>query len=129
MPRSLLAFAPALAWALIVWMIGGLDSVPSGGLSRVPGADKLAHFGMYGVLGWLTGRGFRVAGLRRGGIGAVLLIMVMGAADELRQAGLSGRSAEIEDWLADAAGAATGFYLALRRGRARERHENDGSDE
>jgi VanZ family protein len=129
MPRSIIAFAPAVAWALVVWLIGGLESVPAGGLSRLPGADKLAHFGMYGVLGWLTGRGWLMSGLRKGAPVVVLLVVLMGAADELRQRGVAGRSAEFADWLADAAGAVSGFYLALRRGPGRERRENDGGDE
>lgn len=128
MPRSVIAFAPAVAWALLVWLIGGLESVPTGGLGRLPGADKLAHFGMYGVLGWLSGRGWLMSGLRRGAPAIVLLVVLMGAADELRQRAVAGRSAEVADWLADTAGAVAGFYLAVRRGRGRERQANDGGD-
>jgi VanZ family protein len=129
MPRSVVAFAPAVAWALLVWLIGGLESVPTGGLSRLPGADKLAHFAMYGVLGWLSGRGWLMSGLRRGALTVVLLVVLMGAADELRQRRVAGRSAEVADWLADTTGAVAGFYLAVRRRRGRGRQANDGGDE
>jgi VanZ family protein len=118
------AFVPALAWAAVVWLIGGMSSLPSA--PDTTGLDKLGHFGMYGVLGFLTGRGWvAVDGGRANGVmravWPVLLVMALGAADELRQATLPGRSAELADWVADTAGAALGFLIAVRWGRQRER--------
>jgi VanZ family protein len=117
------AFAPALGWALLVWLIGGAESLPSDRLPQTRGLDKVAHFAMYGVLGWLAGRGWVVSGLRRGRMTIVLAVVMLGAADELRQARLPGRSAEFADWLADAAGAATGYVLGLRRRRSQSESE------
>lgn len=123
--RRLLAFAPALCWALIVWIVGGLEVTTA--TPPVPGLDKAAHFGMYGVLGWLTGRGWRRAGFTTWPGAAVLLVVAMGAADEVRQRNVPGRAAELADWFADTAGAGAGFFLAVRR--ARRHRENDGRDE
>ena len=113
------AFVPALAWAALVWFIGGLQHIPV--TTYTSGLDKLAHFAMYGVLGWLCARGWLAGGGR--GLAAVLitLALLMGAADEWRQAQLTTRSAELADWLADAAGVLTGFYVAVLFARKRQR--------
>ena len=123
MRRILRAFAPALIWAAAVWTIGGMQSTPSvpGGL----GLDKVAHFTMYGVLGFLLARGWAAVGWRRGAwLLPVLIALLLGIADELRQRSLPGRSADVADWVADLSGASTGVFIALRvarRGRIRNR--------
>lgn len=118
MRKVLRAFAPALVWAAAVWTVGGMDSTPS--LPTGLGLDKVAHFGMYGVLGFLLARGWSAVGWRRGAWLLPLLIAVLlGVADELRQRSLPGRSAEVADWLADLAGASTGVFIAMRMGRRR----------
>lgn len=124
--RAARAFAPALAWALVIWLIGGAERVPSA--PPVPGIDKIAHFAMYGVLGWLAGRGWMPFGGRARAVGLIVLALLLGAADELRQAGVPGRSADALDWVADAAGTITGFLLAVRRARRRQRHEHASGD-
>lgn len=104
-----------------------MDSVP--GTPAIPGLDKVAHFGMYGLIGWFAGRGWRavsVAG-RRWALASVVLIAGMGAADEYRQSLVPGRSAEVADWLADALGAGTGLFLGLRMNRRRS--DDEVSDE
>lgn len=119
------AFAPALIWAAAVWLIGGMESTPSvpGGL----GLDKAAHFTMYGILGVLLARGWLQVGWRGGWLVPVLLASLLGLADELRQAGLPGRTADTMDWLADIGGAATGVFIALRI--MRRRHTTTGHDD
>ncbi|HUF50943.1 MAG TPA: VanZ family protein [Longimicrobiales bacterium] len=113
------AFTPALAWAAVVWIVGGLDNTPSvpAGLAL----DKLAHFAMYGFLGWLLGRGWSSAHRpARGWLIAAALLL--GLADEARQALNPRRSAEAADFAADAAGVIAGFSFALR-GRRRVPHD------
>jgi hypothetical protein len=85
--RLLRAYLPALLWSLVVATLAGATDLP--GTPRVPYFDKLAHFGVYAVLGVLLGWGWLRAGLRP----------------------------EFGDWLADALGAATGLYIATRLGR------------
>ncbi|MEX0906766.1 MAG: VanZ family protein [Gemmatimonadota bacterium] len=115
------SFAPALAWAFVIWLIGGITDVPSvpGGL----GLDKLAHFTMFAILGWLFARGWSEAGLRRGALLPIVFVMLLGAADEVRQASLATRSADPADWVADVAGGAVGYASGLRRGRGQRMNE------
>jgi VanZ family protein len=114
---ALRAFAPALIWAAAVWTAGGLESTPS--LPTVRGIDKVAHFVMYGVLGFLLARGWLAMRWRGAWLLPVLIALMLGAADELRQRSVPGRSAEVADWIADVAGAAAGVLIALRIGRRR----------
>ncbi|MBR9988392.1 MAG: VanZ family protein [Gemmatimonadetes bacterium] len=112
---NLRAFAPAIIWAATVWIAGGLQSTTS--LPSVPGLDKVAHFGMYGVLGFLLARGWLAADWRGTWLLPVLIALLLGMADELRQRSVPGRSAEVADWVADVAGAATGVFIAMRLAR------------
>ena len=115
MGRNIRAFAPAIVWAAAVWIIGGLEDTPSvpGGL----GLDKLAHFGMYGVLGFLLARGWIVSGWRGAWLLPVAVALLLGIADEQRQRTVPGRSADVLDWLADVSGASVGVFIALRMAR------------
>lgn len=117
MLRSLRAFAPAIVWAVAVWLIGGMQDTPSvpGGL----GLDKVAHFTMYGVLGFLLARGWSATGRPRWWPVPLLLALLLGVADEMRQLSVPGRSGEAADWIADTAGASLGMYVALRMARRR----------
>lgn len=83
------------------------DAVPG----PIMASDKVIHFGAYMVLGALvaicvTPRGGRLAITTA----AILwtLVIGFGALDELSQP-LFGRSCDLFDWLADAAGAAIGI--------------------
>jgi VanZ family protein len=106
------AFLPLLVWAAVVWVIGGLDTVP-GDPDVTKKLDKVGHLGMYGAVGFLCGRGWRLSGAR-GGAAALLVVLAlaMGAADEWRQLGIAGRSGSAADWVADAVGVVAGFFLA-----------------
>ena len=79
--------------------------------------DKLAHFTVFSaltVLLWLGTAGRAVLGI-------VLLVSVFGGLDEVHQAYLPGRQADVADWLADFAGVLlAAFVLGLyaRRGHA-----------
>jgi VanZ family protein len=122
-PASMRAFLPALIWAAAVWMIGGLESTPS-----VPsgiGLDKAAHFVMYGVLGFLLARGWLAVAWRGAWLAPVVIALLLGAADELRQRSIPGRSADVSDWIADVGGASAGVFFALRV--ARRRRLEDGA--
>jgi len=116
MLRRLTPFLPAVLWAAIVWVIGGLDSTPR--VSTDLPLDKVAHFTMYGILGWLIGRAWFAEPHRSPWILPLLLPLMLGAADELRQRSIGTRSADVADWVADAAGAAAGMLVALRTRRA-----------
>ena len=70
--------------------------------------DKVAHFGVYGLLATLLcrlGRGWRAAGC------ALLATSLYGISDEWHQSFTPGRSVEVADWAADTTGAALAVTL------------------
>ncbi|HEX6937837.1 MAG TPA: VanZ family protein [Longimicrobiales bacterium] len=88
--------------------------------------DKLAHFFLYGILGALAARGWQRSGRRPGWGWPILAIWLLGAWDEWRQREVAGRSSDVADWVADAAGSLAAFALIrAMAGKARER----GGDE
>jgi VanZ family protein len=74
--------------------------------------DKLAHFAVFSTLAGLLWIG--TAG--RIPLAVVATAIAIGALDELHQASLPGRSADVVDFLVDAC-AAAGAVLLLRAGR------------
>ena len=108
--RLILAYLPLALWAAAVLALGTLQ------LSGTPlpsGADKVAHFVMYGVGGAIAAW----TGSRRGhreGLIALGVVLLTGMADELHQSTLATRDADVMDWIADAVGAGL-FYLAAGR--------------
>jgi VanZ family protein len=116
------AFLPLLLWAAVVWLIGGLDEVPGGDADVTKKLDKLAHLVMYGALGFLCGRAWRLVDGRAGfAVVLILLGLALGATDERRQLGIAGRTGSAADWFADAAGVLGGFVLAASHARQRQR--------
>jgi VanZ family protein len=110
--RALRAWLPPLLWATLIFV---LSSRPSLGQSPFGGADKLAHLALYGVLGLLLAR----TGSLTGTSTLVLLAggLVYAASDEVHQAWVPGRTPDVMDWIADAAGLVAGFYLPRVLGR------------
>lgn len=99
----------AIALALVVWQ----SLVPPDAIVVSGPSDKVLHFGGYAVLGLL-------AALSRFPVPALVAwlgVSLVGAAVELLQALTPQRAFELQDILADAAGAAVGVLigaLALR---------------
>lgn len=120
------AFAPAVAWAVLLLAVGSAQV--SGPQTDLP-LDKLAHFVLYAILGALLGWGAARVDAR-GPIGALLLCaaLLVGAADETNQRRVEGRSSEVADWVADAAGVLAGFALARRLTPAARGARNDSSN-
>jgi len=115
------ALMPVLVWAMLVWLIGGMDEVP-GDENLTKNFDEVAHMAMYGLLGFLGGRAWRLLGSSVSlGIVLVVFALGMGAADEWRQLGMSGRTGSVTDWVADAVGVLGGFFVAVAYGRQRQR--------
>lgn len=124
MKRFLLAYLPAALWAAFVFFIGGQSDL--GTPTLPPPIDKVAHFGMYGVLGGLTAWGWSRAG-RRPGVGwPILLVLALAAADELHQAVVPARASDVADWAADCAGALLAYGLMVFRSvRVRAEEQTD----
>jgi VanZ family protein len=91
------------------------------------GFDKLAHAGLYAILGATLGYG-RMRTVPPPSHGLPLAIGVLyGASDEWHQAFVGGRSADPVDWVADAVGVLVGYgAFVLAAGRRARRGEDLG---
>ncbi len=98
-----------MAWAALLF---GLSSLPAGSTPTspfsFPGDDKVVHAALYAVLGALL----RVALGRTGP--AIALAAAYGVTDEVHQAFVPGRDADLFDWIADVVGAVVGAASAAR---------------
>ena len=110
--RLTLAWLPALLYMLLIWWLSSQQvALP---IDSIPLRDKGVHLAEYAVLGacfahavamtW-PGRGLR------GALTAWLLATGFGLLDELHQAFVPGRSADILDLAADALGAAVAVIV------------------
>jgi VanZ family protein len=99
-----------------VWSLAILffTSIPNPQVNAPQNSDKVFHFGVYAVLGFLAGR---AANLRRERVGAILVavscLTLFGAIDEFHQRFIPGRSAAVDDWLADSLGGLVGTTVAV----------------
>lgn len=107
--RRVLPWLPAAAWAATIYWLSSRPTVPA---PAIPNVDKLAHFGAYAVLGALLA----FASFRTGApvAVAVLIGVLYGASDEIHQMYVPGRSPDVLDWAADAAGVITACFLYTR---------------
>jgi VanZ family protein len=92
----------------VVFIASGRSQVAT---PQVIGIDKLAHFGVFGLLATLV---LRSPGIRGRAWLALVLTAVWGLADEFRQSFTPGRFVEVADWWADTAGAALAVTLYAR---------------
>ncbi len=119
MNRHLVTWGPALAWALVLFGLSELRSVPAAlePLTRIP--PLLIHVMVYTALGltlaWArlrTGKGGRGRGVGRHAPYLALGI-VYGALDEWHQGFVPGRTPSVLDWLADVTGVVIGYGVGL----------------
>lgn len=102
----------------IIWagFIFGASSIPGQHVPSLGISDKLIHFLVYAILGFLLMWWRR--GKQEGGPGpaltqSVLMGSIYGATDEFRQGFVSGRSPDPSDWVADSAGVVFGAMAFL----------------
>lgn len=110
MTRRPAAWLPAMAWAGVIFHLSSQPTVPA---PSIPGVDKALHFGAYAVLGWLLA--FAADRSRLPLAVAVGLGLLYGITDEIHQMYVPGRSPDLLDWVADAAGVAAATFLYARR--------------
>lgn len=103
-------WAGALA-AAVVFASGNNPQVP---VPTFVGFDKVAHFGVFGLLATLILRTGSIWRRRWRALLAVGLVSLFGITDEWHQSYTPGRAVEFADWLFDTAGAALAVTLYLR---------------
>ncbi|MGA7983803.1 MAG: VanZ family protein [Burkholderiales bacterium] len=99
----------AIGWAMVAAIVVGsvMHSPPSLGFEQ---SDKLEHLGGYGlVMFWFC----QIYAARRVRLGYALGFAALGIALEFVQGWLGYRDFEVADMIADAAGVALGWGLAL----------------
>lgn len=116
MSRFLRDWGPAVLWAAGLFALSSRPALP---VDLASGRDKIVHFAAYAVLGALLARGQIARHLPA--MVAVLLGVVYAASDEIHQAFVPNRSADIFDWVADALGVIAGVLLVTHLARVRSR--------
>ena len=112
MKRRAWCWGPAWAIMAAIFALSSMSTLPPspGGMD-----DSVAHAAAYGLLGAALLRGLaagRLRGVTLGGVWlAVLLATLYGVTDEGHQWFVPGRTAEVADLVADAAGAAVATGL------------------
>ena len=112
MTRGRLYFAMLAGWVALTLTLTSIPDPEFG--PSFPGADTIAHFGFYGVMGFLF-----VLWRREVGTGAAAAVLwaaifaaLLGAVDEFHQQWIPGRSMELLDWAADFAGGTAGGFCS-----------------
>ena len=112
MTRERLYLAMLAGWVALTLTLTSIPNPEFG--PTFPGADKIAHFGFYGVMGFLfvlwrreTGTGTAVAV-----VWAAIFAALLGAVDEVHQQWIPGRSMDILDWATDLAGGTAGAFCS-----------------
>ena len=108
MTRGRLYFAMLAGWVALTLTLTSIPDPVFG--ASFPGADKAAHFGFYGVMGFLFVLWRREAGTGAAAavIWAAIFAALLGAVDEFHQQWIPGRSMELLDWATDFAGGTAG---------------------
>ncbi|MBY0575663.1 MAG: VanZ family protein [Gallionellaceae bacterium] len=99
--NPIIRFAFLLSGALFIYCLFHYGAQPIAvGLFASP-IDKIAHAGVFGLIAMMLWFVFD----RRYPLLIISLVAITGAADEIHQLFLPGRSADVSDWIADVSGA------------------------
>jgi VanZ family protein len=110
--RRRLYLSLLFAWVALTFL---LTSIPNPEMDiTIPFADKIAHFGFYGVMGFLCAIWRRECGspAMRAALAGAVFVAFVGSVDEIHQYWIPGRSMDIIDWIADAAGGGIGALFS-----------------
>ena len=94
---------------MVVALFAGAETVVDVPLFPAP-FDKVAHFTYYGIMAVLLVHAFGSRWLWV----SLLLILLVGVADEWNQASIAGRDSSAWDWVADGIGAVVFVFLYLK---------------
>jgi hypothetical protein len=112
--RILSAWLPVFIVMAIIFALSAQPRLPSF-FPSFSQEDKVKHLIAYWALSIAAFRGALLAPLARSGgayVQSLGLALVYGVTDEFHQAYVPGRSPDVFDWLADAAGAVLGIVMA-----------------
>ncbi|MEO8190984.1 MAG: VanZ family protein [Acidobacteriota bacterium] len=115
----------AFAWGVFLLTLTSWPSPPEVPLAAgIPNFDKIVHFGLYAVAGFLLYLAVRWPGREGFSLARVLAIVgtmaALGTVDEVHQTWIPGRSCDPADALFDSIGACAGAIAAsAASGRAR----------
>jgi VanZ family protein len=110
--RGRLYLAMVAGWVAVTLTLTSIPDPEFG--PSFPGADMIAHFGFYAVMGFLfvLWRRETGAGAAAAVICASIFAALLGAVDEFHQQWIPGRSMELLDWAADFAGGTAGGFCS-----------------
>lgn len=106
----------AVCWIVMIFWLSSQSDLPTPCLFT--GLDKLGHALVFGALGFLFSRSFK---LQKGNIPfsrvlvVTLMVAICGGLDEAHQLFVSGRIASIGDIAADTAGGFVSAFMCWRR--------------
>ncbi len=120
--RLILAWAPALLYMAVIWTVSSMER-PTFPVSLFPFRDKGVHTTEFAVLAFLLAhaciRTFERHPRVRVALAAMLLTFLWGVLDEMHQAFVPGRSADVLDLCADALGTFVGVNARMLLGMIR----------
>ena len=107
----------SLVWLLLIWTLSSLPSNDLPGL-KILSIDKVAHLGIYLILGLLVNGVLKSIKAGRITISLVYAILLLNAAlDETHQQFIPGRSVSIYDLMANSLGLVLAYLWMLRQAR------------
>jgi len=112
MARRSIYLALLVIWVAFTFL---LTSIPNPQFDiPIPYSDKIAHFGFYGVMGFLCALWRRECGrpAKNAVLAALFFVAFVGALDEIHQYWIPGRSMDFFDWLADTTGGGAGALVS-----------------
>ena len=123
--RLLRSAWPSLAWTVLIFILltintGSIESVPLMGIKNL---DKLVHMFLFGVLAFLWVCRYQGSG-KYSWIWVLVLSAAYGMGMEFYQEHFTTREFELNDILADAAGAALGSIMGKKIGPYGNRGRN-----
>ena len=112
MKRSSLYVGMLAVWVALTFTLTSIPDPEFG--PSFPGADKVVHFGFYGVMGFLFVLWRREIGTGASAaiVWAAIFAALLGAVDEFHQQWIPGRSMELLDWVTDFAGGTAGGFCS-----------------
>ena len=109
--RLVVSWLPPTLWAVAIFILSAQSRVPEIG-PEFPMKDKVGHWMLYCIFGWLIALALRRAHnltLPKTVLLAMLISSGYGVTDEFHQKFVPNRACDVADWAADTLGASAGL--------------------